>query len=115
ARMECRQTMSLIPRFVFCPANATAGPLTQSAPRGEPISIAQPFEPSSTNSVAPNATTAPTTAPNTNTDAPTVSKADHFIVTGFYKLAAFSFDAGSDAPVSPDNARDASRKIMAQI
>ena len=115
--MAALLSLPLVPGLLFCPADVAAGPSTPVA-RGEPIGGPQPKEPSSTNSLTVGAAklaTEPAAVSTTNTDTVPIDKNNQFIVTGFDKLAAFNFDTGTDAPVSPENSAEASRKIMAQI
>lgn len=112
--IEVLLTLSLMPGFLFAPAHLIAGPSTTPVARGEPIGgPPQPNVSAATN--ADKSVVGSSTVSTTNSDAAATGKNDQFVVTGFDKLAAFNFDAGTDAPISADNAAETSRKIMAQI
>jgi hypothetical protein len=107
----------LLSGFFFFNVKILADPTAKPVVRGAPI--AQPPQPSlATGTNAPRGDSITSAAPipiTTNSTSAGTLKGDQFIETSFDKLAAFTFKAGSDAPVSSENAIEASRQILAQI
>ena len=115
---EALIAVSLSAALLGSPAPCFAGQPPAYATRGEPIGAVP-----STNSApalpSPSASGARAGAAQTNAvaappKAAATGKSEDFEVAGFDKLSRFNFE-GSDSPVSPADAAEASRKFMAQI
>jgi hypothetical protein len=111
-------SLLLLSGLLFFNAKVVADPSAKPIVQGAPI-VPQPQHTVAMGTNAPRgdsiASTPPAPAITNNSKTDAAPKDDQFITTGFDKLAAFTFNAGTDAPVSPENAAEASRQIMAQI